>query len=579
MNNFKKIIMAGHTQRKEYLHHLYTDRQIYLSSICSYEQPIEDEKIFYYHDIYFKFEGTGYRTMEHIVLFIYVPEQLLGFDYTDKDYVISYEDYLLRQISDRINTLSADYKNDHKSSREQPDFSVQKINSKVLRRNGCLYIPEEKAFRIRVHFTVPLINGININGKSTFKAIREIMGSISCALDQVDKSLLHKHIQLYRHQTEIRAYLEAQDYIAFIRNGSILPRQGDTDYPMANAVPFLSPESMQITIPLTDGAILTGMAIPKGITVITGGGYSGKSTLLDALETGICNHVADDGREYVITCDSTCKIYAEDGRYIENTDISPFFHNLPCGMDVKNFSTNRASGSISQAACIIEAVYGNCKLLLIDEDTSATNFMIRDSYMRLLVENEPIIPFTDRVTELKEMGISTILVIGGSSEYLKYADTVLLMEDYITKDKTKYVNTYLRSELPADTPYTDTAKQHWTTHKTFINEIKATFFYSECVKIENARYIRIDDFVSDITKITSITSDEQINSLTYLLEKLLGDESGESELLLKCTRLTANLFDKSQNTILSNSHKYALCLEDVRALDLLMTVCRLRRQV
>ncbi len=575
MNNFKKIIMAGHTQRKEYLHHLYTDRQVYLSSISSSEQPIEDEKVFYYHDIYFKFEGTGYRTMEQIVLLVYVPEQLLGFDHADTSCVLAYEDYLLRQISGQINSLSDEYKNDHKSSREQPDFSVQTVNARIIRRNGCLYIPEKEAFRIRVHFTVPLINGININGKSSFKAIREIMEAISSILDQLDMSQLHEHIRLYRHQTEVRAYLDAQNYIAFIRNGSILPRQGDTDSPMSDAVPFYSPESMQIDLPLTDGTILTGMAIRKGITVITGGGYSGKSTLLDALETGIYNHIAGDGREYVITCDSACKIYAEDGRYMENTNISPFFHNLPGGMDVNNFSTNHASGSVSQAACIIEAVYGGCRLLLIDEDTSATNFMIRDCYMQLLVENEPIIPFTDRVTELKERGISTILVIGGSSEYLKYADTVLLMENYTAKDKTEYVCSQLRPLLPASTPDSGADKPQWTKHKAFLNEIKAEFYYSECVKIENARYIRIDDLVSDITKITAITSDGQINSLTYLLEGLLGDESGEAELIVKCNRLTAGLFDKSQNTILSNSHKYALWLEEVRALDLLMTVCRL----
>ena len=150
---------------------------------------------------------------------------------------------------------------------------------------------------------------------------------------------------------------------------------------------------------------------------------------MDAIATGVYNHVPGDGREYVITDSDALKIYAEDGRPVHSLDLSPFFRHLPNETDVKNFSTPHASGSVSQAANIIEAVCGGAKLLLIDEDKSATNFMIRDSNMRFVVKNEPIIPFTDRVRELyREKQISTILVIGGSSEYLAYADQVILLD-------------------------------------------------------------------------------------------------------------------------------------------------------
>lgn len=258
-------------------------------------------------------------------------------------------------------------------------------------------------------------------------------------VEAVDERAVRRHVQLYQHQQEIRNYLRENDLAAFVANGSMLPRQGETDLPMKQAVPFLSPAELERELLLSDGTRLTGMGIKKGITVITGGGYSGKSTLLHSLEMGIYNHIRGGGREYVITDESACKIAAEDGRYIEDTDLSPFFSSMPGKASVYCFSTERASGSVSQAAGIIEAVYGRCRLLLIDEDTSATNFMIRDLNMRLLVQNEPIIPFTDRIKELSDWGISTILVIGGSSEYLRYADEIILMEDYSAKCKTKFV--------------------------------------------------------------------------------------------------------------------------------------------
>ncbi len=589
MNKFKSIIMSLHTQNKRRMHELYTDRQVYISSLSSAEQPVEEEKKYSYRNLFFKCEGTGYRTVENIVIYVYVSENLLGCDMADDDCKIPYEDFLLRQISDKVNELSEEFENDHKSSREKPEFSVQKVNSKVIRRNGCIYIHEEKSFRIRIHYTVPLINGININGKATFKSVRSILDIIANEVEGIDKVKLSEHIKLCSRQEEIRKFLEENEYIAFVGNGSTLPRQGDTDEKMQNAVVFEAPKSLKVDIPLSDGKTISGMGIKRGITIITGGGYSGKSTLLDALESGIYNHINGDGREYVLTDRNGCKIYAEDGRYIENADISPFFNNMSGGLDVKCFSTNRASGSVSQATSIIEAVYGGCKLLMIDEDTSATNFMIRDNCMRMLVHKEPIIPFTDRVEVLKEMNVSTILVIGGSSEYLKYADTVLIMEDYMIKDKTDYVADVIRPMLDVSDAQkvSDTMLSanviskmsdiSWTKHKEFVNEIKSEFFYSECIKIENARYIKIDEYVSDVTKVTAISTDEQINSLTYLLEKILGDESGDTELLSKCSKYVSQLFDDSKNTTLSNSHKYDLWLEEVRVLDLLMTVCRMRR--
>lgn len=584
MNKFKKLIISGHTQRKEYLQKLYTDRQEYISSISSSMQPVEDEKTFSYNDLSFSFQGTGYRTVEKMIIYIFVPQEMIILENMDNllknTCVIAYEDFILRSISSHINELSEQYYNDKKSSREKPEFSAQSVNSIIQRRNGCIYIEEKKAFRIRIHFIAPLINAVNLNGKSTFKAVRAIMELIYDRLKAIDKLKLQAHISLYNNQMYIRKYLKENNLMAFIGNGSILPRNGESDIPMKNAIPFISPTESQVQIELSPGNIIRGMGINKGITIITGGGYSGKSTLLDAIETGIYNHVSGDGREYVITDESACKIYAEDGRYINNTDISPFFTNIPGSESVHSFHTTKASGSVSQAAGTIEAIYGKCRLLMIDEDTSATNFMMRDTYIQSLVKKEPIIPFTCRINELKQMGISTLLVIGGSGEYLRYADTVILMEDYIAKDETEYVKKNIKPLFDDNTiknlqNYTDYCwiKERRSDFEAANND----FFYTECVQIENARYIKINNYVTDITKITAVISDEQINSLTYLLERLLANGDKTNELSVICTELAEGLFTVSRDTILSGSHKYELWLEDVRAVDLLMAVFRMRK--
>jgi len=187
------------------------------------------------------------------------------------------------------------------------------------------------------------------------------------------------------------------------------------------------------------------MGVPLGVTLIVGGGVHGKSTLLRALERGVYNHIPGDGREWTVTTSSGVKIRAEDGRYVEKVDISPFITNLPYGKDTLFFSTENASGSTSQAAYIMEALEMGSKLLLIDEDTSATNFIIRDARMQALVEKkkEPITPFVDKVRQLLEgHQVSTILVMGGSGDYLEAADQVIMMDQYcpaVVTDKAEQV--------------------------------------------------------------------------------------------------------------------------------------------
>ena len=239
----------------------------------------------------------------------------------------------------------------------------------------------------------------------------------------------------------------------------------------------------------------------------------------------------------------------------------------------------------------MEAVYGGCRCLLIDEDTSATNFMIRDQMMRKLVERENIIPFTDRVTELKERGVSTILVIGGSGEYLQYGDCVLLLEDYLVSDKTEEVKELLEKQaydkdvqtIADNEPFEEVTNHDicygWMQERYLPNPAGGKEFYlSKLVQIENARYIKIDEYVADITRLTAIGSEEQINSLTRMIECLLMEiPKEEKDLSRRCDEAAKKLLADAVNTTFgSKVHQYELWLEQVRGVDLLMAVSRLR---
>ena len=253
---------------------------------------------------------------------------------------------------------------------------------------------------------------------------------------------LADHVQLHRDQLELRSHLGEAGLIGFVGNGAILPRKsGDSDLPMtsSDAVVFTSPPELEHTVDLSSGRTVTGMGIPRGVTVIVGGGYHGKSTILRALERGVYPHIAGDGREWVISDPTATSIRAEDGRAVTGDDISAFINNLPSGSDTRFFSTTNASGSTSQAANLVEAIEAGSSTLLIDEDTSATNFMIRDERMRALIpaEREPITPFVDRVRPLlTKQGVSTVLVAGGSSAFFEVADHVIALDAYVPREVT-----------------------------------------------------------------------------------------------------------------------------------------------
>ncbi|MEQ3549248.1 ABC-ATPase domain-containing protein [Pseudonocardia nematodicida] len=230
----------------------------------------------------------------------------------------------------------------------------------------------------------------------------------------------------------LRDGLRDRGLVAFVPDGAVLPRaSGVDDRPLRDAVPFAAPESLRVTLPVPNRGEVTGMGVPEGVTLIVGGGYHGKSTLLRALETGVHDHVPGDGRELVVARRDAVSIRAEDERGVQRVDVRAFVSDLPSGRPTGDFSTESASGSTSQAASTVEALESGADVLLIDEDTSATNVMIRDARMRELIEAEPLVPFVDRVRPLHaQRGVSTVLVMGGSGDYLGRADTVILLQDY-----------------------------------------------------------------------------------------------------------------------------------------------------
>ena len=299
---------------------------------------------------------------------------------------------------------------------------------------------------VEARFTVGLpAQGRRVLGRQACRLLLEALPRV------VADSLLassHGTEELWRHAAvnedadALRAKLAERGLIAFVADGSILPRSsGVDDQPLLgeSVIPFRSPESLRVSFSLPNAGTVTGMGVPGGVTLIVGGGYHGKSTLLRAIERGVYNHRPGDGRELVISAADLVKIRAEDGRAVNGVDISGFIGDLPLGVSTRRFSSANASGSTSQAAAIVEAMESGADGLLIDEDTAATNFLIRDARMQVLVpkESEPITPYIDRVRVMYEQnGVSTVLVVGGSGDYLDVADTVIAMETFRPQDVT-----------------------------------------------------------------------------------------------------------------------------------------------
>jgi predicted ABC-class ATPase len=326
------------------------------------------------------------------------------------------------------------------AARPFQELSIDAGRQTVLDRSACLI--EDGGIDLRFRVDLPGAGRRILGRKAAKLLIQELPDILARAVSSqhIDLAELERHGAVVEDQETLRKALDAAGLVAFVGNGSVLPRRsGIDDRPLADAIVFESPPSLEVTLTAPNAGEVRGMGVPRGITLIAGGGYHGKSTLLRALETGVYDHLPGDGRERVVAVGDAVKIRAEDGRAVHAVDISAFISHLPGGLGTESFSTGLASGSTSQATALVEAIESGASCLLLDEDTSATNFMIRDRRMQELVAktSEPITPFVDRIRELRDrLGVSTLLVMGGSGDYFDHADLVIQMDSYRAVDVT-----------------------------------------------------------------------------------------------------------------------------------------------
>lgn len=460
-------------------------------------------------------QGDPFASPSH--LSIQVPAKIAAFPafcFSAKNVRIAVQDYLLRKFSQQLSIYNFKAKGSGKSG----SISTSVCRQEVLERTAC----EISSDFVTVRFTVGFpANGRTINAFELEKILFEFLPSC------VEKSLLYKNLSqkavesvvfLAEDQEFLRQELKKRQLVAFVANHSILPREsGISQKPMKNAVPFQSPASLETEITLPHKGKIKGMAIPQGITLIAGGGYHGKSTLLTALEDGVYNHIAGDGREFVLTDSSAVKLRAEDGRFIKDVDISLFINDLPNGKDTHCFSTLDASGSTSQAAGIVEGMEAGSTLFLLDEDTSATNFMVRDGFMQQVIsrDKEPITPFLERAPQLfSKAGISTILVAGSSGAFFHIADTVIQMDRYQALDITEKVKK-LCSHYPL--PPSSVPDFCMPSSKRIMSSTKKSTYKDFKMKCHSKDSFSIGKDTLDLRYIEQLTDKEQTAALGELL--------------------------------------------------------------
>mgnify|MGYP002735314786 FL=1 len=341
--------------------------------------------------------------------------------------------------------LARSFKMALRSEERWSAINIAPTGQEILERSSASVTPERVELRIQVSLPARGRTALGHQAATIFDvalpdAVSATFDFLSAdARDYTDDLLDHVHT--YEDYCALQRALADNNWVAFIADDAILARRsGISQLPMEDAVKFESPESLRRTVSLPQAGEVTGMAIEPGVTVIVGGGYHGKSTVLSAIQRGVYAHVPGDGRQLVAAVPEAMKIRAADGRPVTKVDVSPFINHLPSEADTTRFSTQNASGSTSQAASIIESLQSGSSLLLIDEDTSATNLMIRDERMRDLVvaSQEPITPLVDRIRGLVDTrDVSLILVMGGSGAYLDVADRVLQMDSYRCEDVTE----------------------------------------------------------------------------------------------------------------------------------------------
>ena len=344
-----------------------------------------------------------------------------------------------------------------------------------------------------------------------------------------DEAALQEHFRVLAERKEILAQLETRGLCAFVPDGAVLPRaSGLSELPLEGAVPFTAPEQMAVTLNVC-GREIRGMGIPKGITVITGGAVHGKSTLLQALTRAVYPHIPGDGREGIVIDESALRVGVEDGRSVRGTDLSQFVRDLPGGVSTKNFNTLSASGSTSEAANLLEAMEAGSRAFLIDEDSSAVNFLIRDVRVRKLLgdDREPLIPLTDRIREISAQGYSFILVAGACGDYLDLADNIVIMANY----KAECAKSSQSPESQQSTAAVSSARPFVGYMQPLQKSVRPTSAVERQVKVKLSgdTLLQIGFLVSDTSRLNTLVDKQQRLGAGFVLLNLLQNAASNSE--------------------------------------------------
>ncbi len=539
VDNLKRLknILLGMKPNTEKFDEMYSGNARAVHMDGSFPPESVSDPIYWREGVFYHITQSGRLKPDCPTVTIGIPAEELGISEGTQDYVIA--DWCLRAVKPYMDELNDELFNRSRPVEENGWFYFCQPGGEITVRNSAYFavrMPRDYDYGSGINIypwvgrEVPktlylcLMIQVQLPYHKMKKSIRMLTADLPKAMDryirEFDREALARVIELSQRQRTIREFLRDSGYCAFIANGSVLPRSKGTDLPMQGGVPFRSPAGDEIEVAGT-----RGMGIRRGVTVITGGGYSGKSTLIDAIAAGINNHALGDGRELCITDSTAATVCAEDGRAISHVNISPFIKGIP-GADTRDFSTDRASGSTSEAANIMEAVDSGAKLLLIDEDRSATNFMIRDPIMRRLIKDEPITPFTERVRELSADGISTILVIGGSGEYLSVADKVYIMEGYQPNDITELAREVSAGLTSASGNSAESSanKADWTQRKGYL----ARGFDShkdgvgkELLRVFDLGIVMLGSEELDLRSLHDIKNPRQLHALGLILRLLM----------------------------------------------------------
>lgn len=491
-----------------------------------------------------------------------IPSELLQ----TGDQRLAAADFLLREFAELVSGVEA--------------IRVAQPGQEILQRSAATITPDRVELRFNVHLPA---RGRTILGRQAAHILDVILpDAVMDTLDFVSEGglerlpALTRHIRTYEDYRALQSVLVEKQWVAFVADGAILPRRsGISQEPLSSAIPTLAPSSLAEEVTLPHAGTLRGMAIRPGVTVIVGGGFHGKSTLLNAVQRGVYAHVPGDGRELVATVPTAVKVRAADGRALTRVDVSAFISQLPGGADTSRMSTENASGSTSQAAAIIEAIEMGSELLLVDEDTSATNLLIRDTRMRDLIsaDKEPITPLVDRIRALYEsLGVSTILVMGGSGDYLDVADTVIMLDEYTMHDVTERARQIVQAQprLRTDVDNFDAILPRVPLRRRRPDRVKT--------KIVGPGLIQLDKTTIDVSDVEQIIDPGQLEAVAWMVRGIL-EEMANGRVSMKelLSTLERRLNSETLDTVVKfGAHVYPAYLSRPRMVDVGAAVNRYR---